>query len=115
MHSVTEEFIGKGEVKGTVFRQVYRYKDICIYFRSDDHFEVVKIRVQESCLRVINGASVEFTGKEVYPKGEKWGPHEKCCKDLESAVLAFNLLACSQRYEFRLDMGNPSIRAFKRS
>ena len=107
MKTVASEFIGKGEVKEILFRQVFRYKNICIYFRSDNHFEVIKIRVQETCSRLIKGKKINYQAKEVYPKAEKWGSHEKCCKELLSAVNAFNLLAYGLGYEFAIDMKKP--------
>jgi len=87
MEQLQKEFIGKGEVSGVQFFQVWRGNDTCIYYRGNGLFEVIKVRFQKEQLnRKIGGVLVNFEAKEVYPKGEAWGQQDICTNNIERAL-----------------------------
>jgi hypothetical protein len=106
MKILPTKFKGKGEVRGIIFKQIFRIENICIYSRSDGNYETVRIRLQKQRSRVLNGNIYNYEEKEFYPKGKNWGPHEKCTQNFANIVRFFNQLADSLGYDYRLNIAN---------
>lgn len=100
MEILATEFIGVGEVAGVVFKQLFRFKDLCLYTRDNGRlYEVVRARYQKAGSTTMGGVKIEFKEKERYPKGEDWGKFEWCVNSLESAIERYNEQAASMKYE----------------
>ena len=63
--------------RGSMFIQLRRQGNICMYERRDDDgykcWEVIKTRVKKGGVYVIGGVEVEFKTKELYPSDENFG------------------------------------------
>lgn len=100
MEILATEFIGAGEVKGVVFKQLFRFKDLCLYSRDFGHlYEIVKARYQKAGTAVMGGVTVEMKEKERYPKGEDWGKYEYCCNSIGEALRRYNSQAAGMKYD----------------
>ena len=84
---IDKVFKGRAEVKGVIFTQIKRKGMICIYERSDNCFEVVKLREQKARDIVLGGKKISLIDKELYPTGEGW--EGKCVNSLERAEEEF--------------------------
>lgn len=76
MKTLEKVFMGTGEVKKILFTQLFRFKDLCLYERSDHCWEVIKARYQKAGTMKRGEVVVELQEKEIYPKGENWGVHD---------------------------------------
>jgi hypothetical protein len=104
MKQIETDFIGRGEVGGVRFTQVFRHKDLCIYKRGDGVWEVIKIRYQKGGIRKFGDKEMFYEEKEYYPKGEDWGKYEWCCNSFESVVKRYNEQAFSMNYHIQLEV-----------
>ncbi len=103
MEILATEFIGVGEVSGSVFKQLFRHKDLCLYSRdSGRHYEVMKARYQKASTIVKGGVTMELKEKERYPKGEDWGKYEYCCATLKDGIRRYNEQAVAMKYDIVL-------------
>ena len=89
-------FAGTGEVKGIDFELVKRKGNVVIYERSDGYFEVTTVRQQQAATRVINGKTIHYEEKEIYPHGENW--NGKCVSTLDRANYYFNKLTLTTEH-----------------
>jgi len=80
---------GTGEVNGIYFELLKRKKDVCLFKRSDNHYEVIDIRQQKASTQVIGGNTVEFKEKESYPSGESWDG--SCVSTIDRAIEIYNI------------------------
>lgn len=103
MELLPTQFTGTGEVAGSVFIQIFRFLNLCLYERDGgDHYEIVKARHQKAGSRIIAGKKVEYNEKEIYPKGESWGLYEYCCCDQPAAIRRYNQQAKAMGYDIVL-------------
>lgn len=103
MEILPTHFIGTGEVAGSVFVQLFRFKDLCLYERDGGrNYEVMKARYQPAKVQTIAGKKIEFKEKEIYPSKEGWGLYEYCCSSLERAIQRYNEQAKSMGYDIVL-------------
>ncbi len=86
---IGKEYKGSGEVHGIIFELVKRLGDICLFKRSDNYFEVIKITHQKERNSTIAGRKVNFKKREVLPNGSDW--NGKCVKSLERANELFDV------------------------
>ncbi len=91
------EFTGTGEVAGIVFKQLFRYKDLCLYSRSDNSYEVIKARPSKGGTFNLGGVMVDFVAKERYPTKGGWGAYEHYTKSLDKAIRLFNEQAATMK------------------
>jgi hypothetical protein len=99
MKTLEADFTGKGEVSGVRFIQLYRFEDLCLYSRSDNCWEVIRIRHQKAGIRKFKDKEIFYEEKEYYPKGEDWGTYEWACNSLDRGIDRFNEQAKTLGYE----------------
>ncbi len=89
MEKIPTEFKGRAEVSGTMFTQLKREGDICLYKRVDPDgftaYEVVKVIPTKAMTAVFKGVSVNYEAKERYPQSGQWGATERTTRTLEKA------------------------------
>lgn len=102
MEQLPITFKGKGEVSGILFTQLFRFKDLCLYERSDRCWEIVKARQQKAASYVIAGRQISHEEREAYPTKEAWGLYEWCCGTLEKAIERYNEQAKAMEYNIVL-------------
>lgn len=83
------EFIGKGEVSGSKFKQVFESDNAYIYEvetkSGTKHYEVFKKQTTAICIDFENRKFSETKFKEVYPKSNKWGVSAWSCNTIDRA------------------------------
>ena len=76
MKELELEFIGVGEVKGDLFKQIHRSPYAYIYERNFEYiksYEVFIRREAKETDSIIGGVAVHFEAKVKYPKSEDFG------------------------------------------
>ena len=87
MKKLPLSFIGKGEVSGVRFDQIFRQGNACIYFRNGRLFEVIRIRFQQAKKNVcLGGILIDFEARERYPKSSDWTTSDICTDNVEIAL-----------------------------
>lgn len=83
-----QNFIGKGEVKGFAFNEVFADGDYRIYYVNGDnyHYEVFKVKITPLCIDFENRLYSETHFKEVYPKSKDFGVTAWNAKNYDSAM-----------------------------
>lgn len=102
MKPLQNEFKGRTEVKGVIFKLICRHNDICLYGRSDGVYEVIRTRKQKETKVSIGGVEVFYAAQERYPKGDSFTQGEVSTRILSRAVAAFNRKAAELKYDFVL-------------
>lgn len=82
-------FIGIGEVKNTLFNQVYSSEFAHIYKLTDENirFEVFERKNSPICIDFANRVYSETEFKETYPKSKAFGVWAWTYKSIEEAVI----------------------------
>ena len=79
--------IGKGEVKGIEFKQVFENANGYVYQRSDNAcFEAMRKQLVPICIDFEKRIYSETEFKEVFPKSKDFGVWAWSCATLESAI-----------------------------
>ena len=81
-----KEFIGKGEVKGVEFKQVFANERFYIYQRGLHLFEVFERKTTPLCIDFAKKTYSDTDSKEIYPKSNNFGVWAWCCGSLEKAM-----------------------------
>lgn len=84
-----KEFIGTGEVKDFVFRQVHKTPIHYIYevnFGETIHYEVIERRNSPVCIDFNKKMFSEEDRKEIYPRSNTFGKNAWTAKSFDDAI-----------------------------
>ena len=95
MKELEKEFLGKGEVSGTKFKQLKASSKAFIYELEDietgfKRYEVFERRKQKEMTVNMGGQEITYEAKELYPKSNSFGSWAWCTTDLDRAIEIFN-------------------------
>ena len=101
MIKLEKEFIGIGEVKGFKFKMLFNNDKAFIYEVSkkmengyiNKWYEVFERRVSKATDTIMNGVSVHFEEKEIYPKSKSFGVFAWCIYNYDVAKSKFDYLS----------------------
>jgi hypothetical protein len=97
MKELELEFIGTGEVKGDLFKQVNRSPKAYIYERTIPDvskykmYEVFKRKISKESTGTLNGVEVHFEERVIYPSSKAFGVWAKAFTNYDKAMELFNL------------------------
>jgi hypothetical protein len=95
INRLPKTFIGTGEVKNFIFKQIKDSSTSYIYQinnKDEIHYEVILKRDARLCINFIDKVFSEDESKEIYPKSTKFGLYAWTYRDLDKAIEKFNLL-----------------------
>lgn len=96
MKQLEVEFIGKGQVKGFVFKQIANNGLAYIYEVTDDcgiHYEVFEHKEVEATSAILGGVSVMYEARVLYPKESAFGVWAKCVKHRSNAFYLYEQIS----------------------
>ena len=102
MIKLEKEFIGIGEVKGFKFRMLDENEKSFIYEVSDEDrkwYEVFERKVSKETDTMLNGISVHFEEREIYPHSNSFGVWAWCINDYDRAMNKFKELSVKVKKE----------------
>jgi hypothetical protein len=96
MIELEKEFIGTGEVAGSMFTQLcaspYAYVYEITALNSKPHYEVFKRKECQESETVVRGIKVQFTAKVLYPRSNDFGEWAWSPRTLSEAMKYFDQL-----------------------
>lgn len=89
------EYIGKGETKNFIFKQILENEKAYIYSVNDEgkmHFEVFLKMITPICVDFKNKIYSQTHFKEIYPNSKKFGISAWTYSNYEQAIEKFKIL-----------------------
>lgn len=106
MEKLPKEFVGRGEVAGVQFKQLFGFGLLYIYKRTEpegsETYEVIRAKEQKENTIKLGGVAVHYPAKETYPKADYWGAYERATTNLDKAIKYFNQFALELGYDIEL-------------
>lgn len=99
MKTLPIEFIGKGEVKGFIFKQLFANNKAYMYevtTENSKHYEVFKHKESKEQLVNFGGTEVMLESMIRYPNSKAFGNWAWCISNYESALLKWQSLTLKQ-------------------
>lgn len=96
MQDLEKEFIGKGDVRGFLFKQLLANETAYLYEVSTEnttHYEVFKRVEKKAATYVLDGKEVNTAAKVVYPKTKQFGLTAWTFTNYEKALERFNSIS----------------------
>lgn len=95
MKTLSEQFEGTGEVRGTDFKRLQKSDTMFMYELTEretgqKRYEVFEIRQQKASEAVLCGKTIKYEEKELYPKSKDFGIWAWCFTSYEKALKKFN-------------------------
>ena len=101
MNKLEKEFIGVGEAKCFKFNMLFENDKAFMYevsYKNEDGYtsrwyEVFERKVSKATDTIMNGVTVNFEEREVYPKSNSFGVCAWCINNYERAKAKFDYLS----------------------
>lgn len=101
MIKLEKEFIGVGEVRGFRFKMLFENEKAFMYevsCENDDGYtsrwyEVFERKVSKATDTIMNGVSVHFEEREVYPRSNSFGVCAWCINNYDRAKAKFEYIS----------------------
>ena len=101
MIKLEKEFIGVGEVRGFRFKMLFENEKAFMYevsCENDDGYtsrwyEVFERKVSKATDTIMNGVSVHFEEREVYPRSNSFGVCAWCINNYDRAKAKFDYIS----------------------
>ncbi len=95
MKELEKEFVGVGEVKGFLFRQIMQSETAYLYEVNDEgsfHYEVFKRVEKQASQAMRDNVLINFSAKVSYPSAKSFGTTAWTYRNLDTAIEKFKTL-----------------------